>query len=238
MQKRIKTAENEDLEQRRAGSEQAFAEAQEMDIEASMESGLEPEQAHELDATQKEALYLTLAQLFLYEVDTGLQQQLNAIGLGDLLEAMAPGCADWLAQPLDEAETERLACLYADLFLVGKSSISLQASTWLQGEPELAAGIEALVRSADPEAVEALGNLPTDHLGVLLCYLAGSWMSERSETRAMASELTVKLLGGWVEPFAEKLEQLTQEPIYLAGVRLLVELVGVECDEALANASS
>lgn len=175
-----------------------------------------PKSEAQLPPLQRASLYRVMAQLVLYEADGQLQQQLKRLELVPLFEALAPGVRSWLNAPMDEAELERLASLYAQLFLMGKGSVSLQASHWLEGCPERVEVIDALVHNAEPEGVSALGNLPPDHLGVLLCYLADAYESTSEEIRAMAPRLDGQLLGQWTSKLARALELRTNEPIYLA----------------------
>ncbi len=182
--------------------------------------------------TQRAALYRLLAQLFLYEADERLKQAIGALNLAPLLDALAPGSQDWVQKPLDEPERERLACLYAELFLLGRGSLSLQASAWLNEEPERLAGLEKMIRAAEPEGVTALGNLPPDHLGVVLCYLACAYASEAAPTRALAAELDQELLGPWAGRFAAALSARTDEPLYRAAAALLLAMVAHDEERA------
>ena len=177
------------------------------------------------------AVHLLLASLFLREADAPLLAQLATPDIADVLDLLEPGARAYLQETdWSEAARDELAAEYARLFLLPKG-VSPYAVSWLPGEEgavrarlgdEIGALQAALrVRPADL----GLGNVPADHIGMLLALAAVALERETAPADGGLAARVHALLGAWAPQFAASLLEGTGNPLYRAAARLLQELL-------------
>lgn len=181
-----------------------------------------------LDAVSEAAVHSLLARILLTEMDRSAIDSLCRDEVVDTLEQLRPGCARYLRDTAwDEASLDALAADYCTLFLLPKG-VAPFAASWLDGDPAIARAelterinevLDALqVRPAD----FGMGNMPADHIGVLLALHA---LALQQGGRQLAAR-SQALLTPWAEDFAARLTDHAariEAPLYEAAGRLLTE---------------
>jgi len=161
-----------------------------------------------------------LARLLLREPDAELEVLLRESGLLSRLDEGAD-------QPLDlEAYAEE----YTRLFLLPEGAPPF-ASAWLEGERErLGAQFTGFVHQTlaalgrETERAAPWGNLPLDHLGLLLDLSANAFSSEDPEDHAVGEHLCREAIQPWVGSFARALLAKSRLPLYRLVGTLLLQL--------------
>ena len=176
------------------------------------------------------ALHLLLANLFLREADADLLAQLAKPDIADVLELLEPGSRAWLQDTTwDEPALDELASEYARLFLL-PGGVSPYAVAWMDGEEgnirarlgdEIGSVMEALrVRPAEM----GLGNVPSDHIGMLLALTAVALQTEEAPAGGGLVGRIHDLMRAWAPAFADGLHEKADTPLYRAAARLLQQL--------------
>ncbi len=171
-----------------------------------------------------------LARVFLKEVDADLVAALAQPALADALEALAPGFRAFVCdRTWDVAAFDDEAAEYARLFLIPGGASPYAASG--------AAGAGGTVRAALQQEIAVLyetlriaprafglGNVPSDHIGMLLSLVSVARQQDRSgglAAKAMA------LLTPWAPRFAASVADSTRSPLYCASARLLAQTLSL-----------
>jgi TorA maturation chaperone TorD len=173
------------------------------------------------------AVHLLLANLFLREADEGLLTQLAQPEIADVLDLLEPGAAAYLQETRwNAAALDELAAEYARLFLLPKG-VSPYAVAWIGGEEgatrarlgeEIGVLHEALrVRPTD----FGVGNVPADHIGMLLALSAVALQTESTPTEGGLAARVRTLLRPWASQFSAALVEGTENPLYRSAARLL-----------------
>lgn len=160
-----------------------------------------------------------LSRILLREPDAELEELLRASGLMSRL--------DEEGGPLDlEAYAEE----YTRLFLLPEGAPPF-ASAWLEGERErLGAQFVSFVNDTlaalgrEAERAAPWGNLPRDHLGLLLDLSANAFASEDPEDHALGQHLCQEAIQPWVGSFARALRERSRLPLYRLAAELLLQL--------------
>jgi len=174
------------------------------------------------------AIYALLSRVFLKETDAALLHELARDEIAQIGESLAPGFRARIAPPHDdEARLEEEATEYARLFLL-PGGVSPYAAGWMAGE-------EGAIRADLEERISnlyevlrlrpadfGLGNVPSDHVGMLLALTAAAYGIEPSGDLANRCRA---LLKPWGATFGETLATTTESPLYRAAGRLLVILL-------------
>jgi len=113
--------------------------------------------------------------------------------------------------------------------------VSLRASHWMTDEeaanlPRLEAIIAS--RERDPSVLQAgFTGLPNDHLGVLLYFIGAVYASDQEEVRKLGAAVARLAFFPWILDFRDKLLASSQNPLYRAACKLLVELLESELED-------
>ncbi len=180
---------------------------------------------------QQAAIYGLLGRVFIAELDHQCLVVLQEPDILTVFEKLHAGFRDYVENtPWDEERLERLASDYCHLFVLPqKSSLSLQASHWVAGEESSdIAQIEALIDSleVDLSALSThVNNIPNDHLGILLYFMGAIYTSDDPDVQRLGPQLAKLAFYPWIFRFADKLSTATNNPIYLASSKLLLELL-------------
>ena len=168
------------------------------------------------------AVYALLSRIFLKEADAELMDELARPEIADVLEALEPGFGAFVRAPWDESRLEDEAAEYARLFLLPRG-VPPYATAWRGGdegavradlEEKIAVLHDVLrVRPAD----FGLGNVPSDHVGMLLALTSVALQVDTSGALAVKC---ADLTGDWVPRFAERVAAETTSPLYRAAARL------------------
>lgn len=161
-----------------------------------------------------------LSRLLLREPDAEVEALLRESGIMSFLDEGG-------GEPLDlEVHAEE----FTRLFLLPEGAPPF-ASAWLEGERErLGAQFTSFVRETlaalgrQTERSAPWGNIPLDHLGLLLDLSANAFASEDPEDRALGEHLCREAIQPWVGSFAQALEAQSRLPLYRGVARLLLEL--------------
>lgn len=183
-----------------------------------------------LDGRERAPIDRFLARLLLEELDEDVVTALGAPEIADILELVEPGCRLWLREPWTPARDASAREEFARLFLLPGGAPPL-ASAWIEGEREqLGAQFTSFVsRALDASGRQTRhsrvwGNLPLDHLGLLLDLTASLFSSEEGTGRGIGVHLQREALGPWVGAFGRTLRAKAALPIYRAAGGLLVNL--------------
>lgn len=183
---------------------------------------------------QKAAIYALLGRIFISELDRQSLQALKQQGISSVFEKLQKGFQDYLDNTKwDEQQIEQLASDYCHLFILPqKTGLSLRASHWLtREESNSLAQLESIISALDiDESARHAGysNIPKDHLGVLLYFISSIYASEDVEIQKSGWSIVQLALLPWIFRFNDKLIHTTQNPIYLASGKLLLELLDFE----------
>ena len=179
---------------------------------------------HVLPVDARAAILSLLSRLLVREVDEPLLAHLCRPEIAEVLEALEPGVGAEIARAeRDPGVREELDVEYCRLFLL-PGGVSPFALAW--------AGVEAGAARATLQAEigerldllglrpgdHGLGNLPLDHVGVLLALAA---VAEVRDPDGTAAADTRELLRPWGRRFAEALEGAAASGLYRAVARLL-----------------
>lgn len=184
----------------------------------------------DLPATGRAAILSLLSRILVREVDGSLLAQLEREEIRGVLETLDPAVTAEIAEAArDESAREALDVEYCRLFLL-PGGVSPYALGWVGGEEgasraELQARIGGLLddlglRPAD----HGLGNLPLDHVGVLLALAA---LTTERDPDGAASVEAFDLLCPWGLRFAAALEATSDAALYRATARLLADVLRV-----------
>jgi TorA maturation chaperone TorD len=148
-------------------------------------------------------------------------------------------CASGLMSRLDEEgalDLEAYAEEYTRLFLLPEGAPPF-ASAWLEGERERLGAqfvsfvnetLAALGRETDHAA--PWGNLPRDHLGLLLDLSANAFASDDAEDHALGEHFCQEAIQPWVGSFARALRDQSRLPLYRLAAELLLQLHALPTD--------
>jgi len=171
------------------------------------------------------AVYALLSRVFLKEADAELMHELARPAIAEVLEALEPGFSAHIQPPWDAARLEEAASEYARLFLL-PGGVTPYAAGWMQGEEgairadleeKIATLYDALrVRPAD----FGLGNVPSDHIGMLLALTSVALQVDASGGLAARSRA---LLDDWAPRFADRVHAASEDRLYRAAALLLRE---------------
>jgi TorA maturation chaperone TorD len=174
------------------------------------------------------AIHALLSRIFLREADVALLQELARPAIADVLDALEPGFSDFVRQTdWSERALEDLAAEYAGLFLL-PGGVTPYAAGWQEGEEgtiratlqgEISALYDALhVRPADFGS----GNIPADHIGMLLALRTVALQTGGPGARAAR---VMALYETWAPHFATGILEKAGTPLYRGAARLLHELL-------------
>lgn len=164
-----------------------------------------------------------LARIFLKEVDAAFAAQLARPEIAEAFEALEPGFAAHAARPWDEAAIDEEAAEYARLFLL-PGGVTPYAAGWMDGDEghvraDLANRIGSVHALLEVEPADfGFGNVPADHIGMLLALVSLAWEREPSGGLAARAEA---LLSDWARRFASALHRESDSPLYRAAAGLL-----------------
>ncbi len=184
----------------------------------------------ELDYSQKAVIFALLGRIFIAELDRESLQALQEQQISSVLEKLQTGCKSYLMNTQwNEQQIELLASEYCHLFILPKKSgLSLKASHWLTNdEASHLAQLETIISNLDTSLINNYdaGNLPGDHLGVLLYFLSAVYSSDDKEIQKQGDPLATISLLPWIVRFNEKLSQSSSNPLYLASGKLLLQIL-------------
>ena len=181
-----------------------------------------------LPASGRAAILSLLSRVLVKEVDEALLVELGRDDVAAVLESLAPGVTAEVARAVkDEAAREALDVEYCRLFVL-PHGVAPYAVAWAGGEEgatraDLQSRIGGLMDDlALRPAAHGLGNLPLDHVGVLLALAAvADARGEEDELRAAAFDL----LRPWGLRFAAALDTASRSALYRAAARLLAAVL-------------
>ena len=181
-----------------------------------------------LTSAERAPIDLLVSRLLLSELDAALIESLAREEIVAVLERADPEARASLSQPWTRAAEEDAREEYARLFLL-PNGVPPFASAWIEGEREqLGAQLTTFVSRAmtalDRTTTDQQGNLPLDHLGLLLELAATASLSHRELDRDMAEHLRKQALGPWVARFGAALRAKARLPLYRAAGTLLEQL--------------
>ncbi|MCK5897225.1 MAG: molecular chaperone TorD family protein [Cocleimonas sp.] len=183
---------------------------------------------------QKAVIFAMLGRIFIAELDRENIDALQQQKIASVFEKLQNGFTTYLEDTQwNKDQVEQLASEYCHLFILPqKPGLSLRASHWLTGdETSHLAQLEAIIDDFQFDASVInldYKNLPGDHLGVLLYFMSSVYSSDDEEIQKLGESLTKLSLLPWIFKFNEKLSSSTNNPIYLAGGKLLLELLSLE----------
>ena len=167
-----------------------------------------------------------LARIFLKEVDADFVASLARPEIADVFEALEPGFRPHLEGAWDESRNDEEAAEYARLFLL-PGGVTPFAAGWTDGDEgavraDLGQRIGAVHALLAVEPADfGYGNVPADHVGMLLALVALAW--ERDASGGIA-ERAEALLAPWAPRFARRLQRESESPLYRGAGRLLETL--------------
>lgn len=188
---------------------------------------------------QKAAIYALLGRIFISELDRKSLKALQEEQISSIFEKLQQGSKHYLQNTQwDNAQIEQLASDYCHLFILPqKEGLSLQASHWMTGEDSAKLDqLQVIINGLDlnNSAITAgFDKLPRDHLGVLLYFVSAIYHSGDHKIQALGTSLIQLSLLPWILRFHNKLLVSTNNPLYLASGKLLLELLSFEDSEQL-----
>lgn len=182
------------------------------------------------------AIYALLGRIFVHEMDRQGLRDLRRAEVASVFEKLNPGFTDYLDTLTGNEQLELLAADYCDLFILPtKSGGSLRASHWMtEKEAANLPRLEALIasRERDSSAIQAgFNDLPNDHLGVLLYFVGSVYASDQEDVRKLGAAIARLAFFPWIFDFHDKLLASSQNPLYSAACKLLVELLESELED-------
>ncbi len=182
----------------------------------------------DLPAAGRAAILSLLSRILVREVDGPLLAHLAREEIGGVLEVLDPTVTAEISEAArDETAREALDVEYCRLFLL-PGGVSPYALGWVEGDAgasraQLQTRIGGLLDDLGLRPAEhGLGNLPLDHVGVLLALAAVA--TERDPGGAAFVE-ALGLLCPWGERFAAALGARSNAALYRATARLLVAVL-------------
>ena len=181
-------------------------------------------------ATIHASLFILAGRIFINEVDKDFIEVLKAPDMLEILNKLQPGFSGYINNTTwDATQLELLAADYCQLFILpNKQSLSLHASHWQTEEAIDISQLEQLMNQyLLPEAILSIGvttKLPTDHLGILLYFIAALYSSNEPDTQLLGQQATKYFLQPWAPSFVENSTQITNNLLYLVGGKLLLTL--------------
>lgn len=182
------------------------------------------------------AVDLLLANLFLQEADDDLLRELARPDIADVLDLLEPGLATYIRDTdWSESALEELAAEYARLFLLPEG-VSPYAASWMPGEEgavraRLGDEITTLYETLRVQPMDfGLGNVPADHIGMLLALTSVALQTEPRPTGGGLAARAENLIRPWAPLFAEKLLEETENPLYRGAGQLLLFVLDSEQD--------
>lgn len=174
----------------------------------------------ELPLHVRASTYRLIAGLLLEEVNERTLELLREPSVRHVFETLSPGCGDYLDKQWDEATFDAAAADYCELFVL-PGGVSPFAVAWTEGDPSTNPGQWAAhIQEAYAVAGLELGDssIPPDHIAAILVLYAAI-----DDTGEVESTILIDkgLLDDWILRFAQRLESITQNPLYLAVARLL-----------------
>lgn len=188
---------------------------------------------------QKAAIYALLGRIFISELDRQSLEDLKQPAISSVFEKLQAGFQVYLENTRwDDRQIEQLSSDYCHLFILPqKSGLSLRASHWMAGEESNEmAQLESIISGLDfGDAARHAGfsHTPNDHLGVLLYFISSIYASEDAEIQKFGENIVQLALLPWIFRFNDKLLTATENPIYRASGKLLLELLYFENDSSL-----
>ena len=176
-----------------------------------------------MDAWASAPVHALLARMLLKEADAGLLRDLARPEIADAMETLEPGFTAYVARDRTEAELDDLAAEYARLFLM-PGGVSPFAAAWIQGdEGTVRSGLESEIADLHrlleiAPADFGLGNVPADHIGMLLSLTVVALEKDPSGDLAARSR---SLYQAWAPGFVDALLAKTGDPLYRAAAKLL-----------------
>lgn len=165
------------------------------------------------------------ARLVIRELDEPAFEALRSPEVRALLEGLEPAVTAWLDAPWTASRADDEAAAYAELFLIPRPScLSLRVGDWLpEDQGDVAARLAEVVAPLGYDPTPAVaGNLPPDHLGVVLA-LAGA-LAAHPPSRSALPRLLARLLAPWIADFEARLREVSVHPLYRAAARLILAL--------------
>ncbi len=160
-------------------------------------------------------------------------------GEGEINAYLEPGFRSYIqAGTWDGAALAELAAEFARLFLL-PGGVSPYGASWLQGdEGAVPAHLEGEIASLyDELAIRphdfGLGNVPSDHIGMLLSLTAVALSVDVEGDLAARCDA---LLDPWAGSFGANVLAATDAPLYRAAAALLLESVGLGPDDQARRA--
>jgi TorA maturation chaperone TorD len=169
-----------------------------------------------LSSQERAPIDLLLSRLLLEELDAGLVETLAREEIVEILERVEPAVRASVNAPWTEAREAAAREEYARLFLLPKG-VPPFASAWLEGEREqlgaqLTSFVSRVMKVLDRESSDRHGNLPLDHLGLLLELAATASVDPRETHRTVGEHLRAQALGPWVARFGDALRTQARLP--------------------------
>lgn len=171
-----------------------------------------------------------LARLLLDEPDAELAELVGTEAVSGILEACEPGTISWLrgfnsgSRAFNDARED-----YVALFR-SPGSVSPRAGSWLSRDGDASGSAAAAVRSAlarlalAPANVGPWGQLPADHVALLLAAAAHGLRSPRRDSRDAADELLIEFFDPYAARLGRDLHAHARTPLYRATGALIGEL--------------
>ena len=183
-----------------------------------------------LSDRERAPIDLLISRILLVELDLELVKVLKSPAVTNVLEAVEPGVSAELQEPWDAVRDDFAREEYARLFLLPKG-VPPFASAWIEGEREqlgsqLTTFVSRLMTVLDRAVEPQHGNLPLDHLGLLLELAGTAALDGRPSHQQAAAHLRAEALGPWVGAFGRTLQRQARLAVYRAVGGLLAQLYG------------
>jgi len=171
-----------------------------------------------------------LARLLLSEPDAELAQLVGTEAVAGILEACEPGTISWVrdfragSRVFEDARRD-----YAALFL-SPGTVSPRAGQWLADDDAASRSAAEAIRTAlrrlalAPANTGAWGELPPDHVALLLAAAAHGLRSPRSDAQHAADELLLAFFDPYAAKLGRELHAHASTPLYRATGALIGEL--------------
>lgn len=169
-----------------------------------------------------------VARLLIEELDQESRDALRHPDIVSVLDKLEPGVEEYLGSgDWTEQQWDYCAADFCGLFLSNKKTAPF-ASAWMGEEA-------SVVGAAHSELVDAWcghlgisvgggpwGNVPRDHIAVLVGLMAHALHVPGPEGEALAQDILQRGLNPWVHKFTQAVLGATENPLYRSIVRLLV----------------